>query len=128
LATTIGLPYFLLSTTGPLLQAWYVRYTKTGIPWRLFALSNAASLAALLTYPVLVEPALSVPQQAWVWTGFYVVFLILAGLVRGNMRQLKHRWRRPRKRQRIPLRSRFVRYGLRWRLARRYCCWASPRT
>jgi len=81
LATTIGLPYFLLSTTGPLLQAWYVRYTKTGIPWRLFALSNAASLAALLTYPVLVEPALSVPQQAWVWTGFYVVFLILAGLV-----------------------------------------------
>lgn len=50
LATTIGLPYFLLSTTSPLLQAWYVRHTKTGIPWRLFALSNAASLAALLCW------------------------------------------------------------------------------
>ncbi len=81
LATTIGLPYFLLSTTSPLLQAWYVRHTKTGIPWRLFALSNAASLAALLTYPVLVEPVLSVPQQAWVWTGVYGLFLVLAGLV-----------------------------------------------
>jgi hypothetical protein len=81
LATTIGLPYFLLSTTSPLLQAWYVRHTKTGIPWRLFALSNAASLAALLTYPVLVEPALSVPQQAWVWSGVYGLFLVLAGLV-----------------------------------------------
>lgn len=81
LATTIGLPYFLLSTTSPLLQAWYVRHTKTGIPWRLFALSNAASLAALLTYPVLVEPALSVPQQAWVWSGVYALFLALAGTV-----------------------------------------------
>ena len=81
LATTIGLPYFLLSTTSPLLQAWYVRETKTGIPWRLFALSNAASLAALLTYPVLVEPNLSVPQQAWVWSGAYALFIVLAGLV-----------------------------------------------
>jgi len=80
LATTIGLPYFLLSTTSPLLQAWYVRHTKTGIPWRLFALSNAASLAALLTYPLLVEPALSVPRQAWVWSAVYGVFLVLAGL------------------------------------------------
>jgi hypothetical protein len=81
LATTIGLPYFLLSTTSPLLQAWYVRETKTGIPWRLFALSNAASLAALLTYPVLVEPNLSVPQQGWVWSGAYALFIVLAGLV-----------------------------------------------
>lgn len=81
LTTTIGLPYFLLSTTSPLMQAWYVRETKTGVPWRLFALSNAASLAALLTYPVLVEPNLSVPQQAWVWSGAYLLFIVLAGLV-----------------------------------------------
>lgn len=77
LATTIGLPYFLLSTTSPLLQAWYVRATKEGIPWRLFALSNAASLAALLTYPLLVEPNLSVQQQAWVWSGVFVIFAAL---------------------------------------------------
>ncbi|MBI2689367.1 MAG: fused MFS/spermidine synthase [Acidobacteria bacterium] len=81
LATTIGLPYFLLSTTSPLLQAWYVRHNRTGVPWRLFALSNAASLAALLTYPVLVEPALSVPQQAWIWSGAYLVFLGLGGFM-----------------------------------------------
>ncbi|HEU0121074.1 MAG TPA: fused MFS/spermidine synthase [Bryobacteraceae bacterium] len=78
LATTIGLPYFLLSTSSPLLQAWYVRAVKEGVPWRLFALSNGASLMALLTYPVLVEPALSVPQQAWVWSGVYLLFLGLA--------------------------------------------------
>lgn len=81
LASTIGLPYFLLSTTSPLLQAWYVRNNKAGVPWRLFALSNAASLAALLTYPVLVEPVLSVSQQAWIWSGVYAIFLVLAGLV-----------------------------------------------
>jgi hypothetical protein len=80
MSTTIGLPYFLLSTTSPLLQAWYVRHTKSGVPWRLFALSNAASLAALLTYPVLVEPVLSVPQQAWIWSGVYGLFLMLAGV------------------------------------------------
>ncbi len=79
MATTIGLPYFLLSTTSPLLQVWYVRSRKDGVPWRLFALSNAASLVALLTFPVLIEPMLSVPQQAWVWSGAYVIFAALAG-------------------------------------------------
>lgn len=81
LATTIGLPYFLLSTTSPLLQAWYVRANSTGIPWRLFALSNAASLAALLSYPVLIEPNLNVPLQAWVWSAAYLVFIGLTAWV-----------------------------------------------
>jgi len=80
LATTIGLPYFLLSTTSPLLQAWYVRNNKSGIPWRLFALSNAASLAALLTYPVLVEPVLSVQQQGWIWSIGYAGFAALTAV------------------------------------------------
>jgi predicted acyltransferase len=44
LAVTIGLPYFLLSSTSPLLQAWYVRRSGSGIPYRLFALSNFGSL------------------------------------------------------------------------------------
>ena len=68
LATTIGLPYFLLSTTSPLLQAWYVRETKTGIPWRLFALSNLASMLALLGYPVPDTPpdfGLQAATNAW---------------------------------------------------------------
>jgi hypothetical protein len=79
LAATVGLPYFLLATTSPLLQAWYVRARRQSVPWRLFALSNAASLAALLTYPVLIEPALSVGHQALVWSAAYVLFAALAG-------------------------------------------------
>src|ERR1035441_6767941 len=53
LATTVGLPYFLLSSTSPLLQAWYARTHKEGFPYRLFALSNFASMLALLSYPFL---------------------------------------------------------------------------
>jgi hypothetical protein len=56
LAVTVGLPYFLLSTTGPLLQAWYARQHKGSMPYRLYALSNAGSMFALLSYPVLFEP------------------------------------------------------------------------
>src|SRR5262249_33230007 len=56
LLVTVGLPYFLLSSTGPLLQAWYTRKFKGAIPYRLYALSNVGSLFALLSYPVLFEP------------------------------------------------------------------------
>src|SRR6266576_2755763 len=56
LGITVGLPYFLLSSTSPLLQAWYARTHTGGMPYRLFALSNFASMLALLTYPFLVEP------------------------------------------------------------------------
>ncbi|WP_410964347.1 hypothetical protein, partial [Salmonella sp. SAL4447] len=56
LAATIGLPYFLLSTTTPLLQSWYWRRFQSAVPYRLFALSNFASLLALLGFPLLFEP------------------------------------------------------------------------
>ena len=56
LAATIGLPYFLLATTTPLLQSWYWRRFRAVVPYRLFALSNLASLLALLGFPVLAEP------------------------------------------------------------------------
>ncbi len=77
LAATVGLPYFLLSTTSPLLQAWYARTHAGAIPYRLFALSNLASLVALLSYPVLVEPNLSTRAQARVWSGAYACFVLL---------------------------------------------------
>ncbi len=80
LAVTIGLPYFLLSTTGPLLQAWYARNHAGAVPYRLFALSNGASLLALLSYPTLVEPRLDVQTQAWVWSGAFAVFVALCAL------------------------------------------------
>ncbi len=76
LTVTIGLPYMILSTTSPLLQSWYARRAGT-VPYRLFALSNLASMLALLSYPFLIEPNLSVKMQSYVWSGTYVVFAIL---------------------------------------------------
>ena len=77
LATTIGLPYFLLSTTGPLVQAWFARSFPTATVYRLFALSNLASLVALIAYPPLIEPAASLATQSYAWSGFYVLFALL---------------------------------------------------
>ena len=80
LAVTVGLPYFLLSTTGPLLQAWYTQKRPGAIPYRLFALSNAGSLLGLLSYPVLVEPRLTLGTQSWLWSGGFLVFGILGAI------------------------------------------------
>lgn len=74
LTVTIGLPYFLLSSTSPLLQAWYARIHSQSIPYRLFALSNAASLLALLAYPVAIEPYLPARFQAYGWHAAFGVF------------------------------------------------------
>ncbi|MGE0560139.1 MAG: hypothetical protein AB7O69_17895, partial [Burkholderiales bacterium] len=72
LAATIGLPYFLLSTTGPLLQAWFARsYPDARNVYRLFALSNAASLAALVAYPFVVEPYITTRGQSIGWSFGY---------------------------------------------------------
>ncbi len=77
LAATIGLPYFLLSSTSPLLQAWYVRRTGSSVPYRLFALSNFGSMLALLSFPFVVEPNIASPQQAYIWSAAYVAFAAL---------------------------------------------------
>jgi hypothetical protein len=74
LGATIGLPYFLLSTTSPLVQAWFWQRFRHAVPYRLFALSNFASLLALLSYPVLIEPFLPLAVQSWSWTIAYGVF------------------------------------------------------
>ena len=77
LVMTIGLPYFLLSTTGPLVQAWFARRFPGAIVYRLFALSNLASLAALIAYPPLIEPTTSLQTQSWAWSAVYVLFAAL---------------------------------------------------
>ncbi|HEY0844419.1 MAG TPA: fused MFS/spermidine synthase [Noviherbaspirillum sp.] len=77
LTVTIGLPYFLLSTTGPLLQAWFAREAAGIVPYRLFALSNLGSMLGLLSYPVLFEPALSMPEMSVGWSAAYAVFAVL---------------------------------------------------
>ena len=78
LAVTIGLPYLMLSTTGPLVQAWYARRFEHGQVYRLYALSNVASLGALIAYPPLIEPLTSVKVQSWAWSAGYAVFAVLA--------------------------------------------------
>ena len=77
LAVTVGLPYFLLSTTGPLLQAWYARRFRGAMPYRLYALSNAGSMFALISYPALFEPWLGTRHQAVSWSAAYGVFVML---------------------------------------------------
>ena len=73
LLASVALPYFLVSTTGPLLQAWYGRVCRD-TPYRLYALSNAGSLIALVSYPVVVEPLLPLRVQAQVWGLGFLLF------------------------------------------------------
>ncbi len=80
LGACVGFPYFLLSTTSPLLQSWYSRTGKGALPYRLFALSNLGSMLALLSYPALVEPFLPSRQQGMLWSMAYAGFVALCGL------------------------------------------------
>ena len=81
LALAVGVPYLMISTTGPLMQAWFARVFPSdghsSRPYRLYALSNLASMLALLAYPVLVEPVFTLPMQAMLWSGAYVAFALL---------------------------------------------------
>jgi SAM-dependent methyltransferase len=77
LVTTIGLPYLLLSTTGPLVQAWLARRQAGPDVYRLFALSNLASLVALLSYPFAIEPWVTARVQSLGWSAGYTLFAVL---------------------------------------------------
>jgi hypothetical protein len=77
LGGTVGLPYFALSATSPLVQAWFSSVWPDRSPYRLYALSNAGSLAALLSYPFVFEPAFGLPIQSWLWSGAFVLYAIL---------------------------------------------------
>ncbi len=85
LATSVGLPALALSTTGPLVQAWLAREEARDVgkadkgPYGLFALSNLGSMAGLLGYPLLLEPAMGVRAQAVIWSVGFGVFVALAG-------------------------------------------------
>lgn len=77
LAASIGAPYLLLSSTAPLVQSWYGRLYPTRSPYRLYALSNAGSLLALLSYPFLFEPFFGRRTLSLLWMSAFAVFVAL---------------------------------------------------
>jgi hypothetical protein len=81
LAFTIGLPFLLLSATSPLLQVWLQRTKGGTIPYRLFALSNFGSLLALIAYPFLVEPHLTLKLQRTLWSFGFLLYAVLCATI-----------------------------------------------
>jgi hypothetical protein len=77
LAATVGLPFFALSSTSPLLQKWFTLARPQGAVYRLYALSNVGSLLALVTFPVLMEPLLSARTLAIAWATGFAGFVLL---------------------------------------------------
>ncbi|KAA5544383.1 hypothetical protein FYK55_08535 [Roseiconus nitratireducens] len=89
LASHVGLPYFVLSSTGPLIQAWLSFQDTSQRVYRLYALSNAGSLFALLSYPFLFEPVLSVSMQSTLWSLMFCGFVLVEGFVAVSLLRMK---------------------------------------
>ncbi|MBY0524273.1 MAG: fused MFS/spermidine synthase [Gemmataceae bacterium] len=81
LLTTVGLPFFVISTSAPLLQKWFAESgdPSANDPYFLYAASNVGSMMALLGYPILVEPVLTIMAQSWTWAVGYIGLLGLVG-------------------------------------------------
>ncbi|MFN7333608.1 MAG: ferrichrome ABC transporter permease, partial [bacterium] len=79
LLATVGGPYFVLASTGPLMQKWFSQTSPDRSPYRLYALSNIGSLLALLSYPFVFEPWLALHTQVLLWTAVYLAFAGFAG-------------------------------------------------
>jgi spermidine synthase len=88
LAASVGLPYFLLATTSPLVQTWYARGRAGALPYRLYALSNLGSMLALVSYPFVVEPWLPTRVQALGWSGAFVAFAAVCAALAWRVRVL----------------------------------------
>jgi hypothetical protein len=81
LGATVGLPYLLVASTSPLLQAWFARARPGENPYRLFAITNLASLNALVGYPFVIEPFLAAGGHVKMWSGLFVLFAALCAAV-----------------------------------------------
>jgi hypothetical protein len=79
LFVSVGACYFLLSSTGPLLQSWFSHVWPKVSPYRLYTLSNLGSLIAIVSYPIVIEPNLTLGFQTKIWSFIYVAFAILCG-------------------------------------------------
>ncbi len=81
LLIAIGVPFLLLASNSTLMQSWFHRDNPKLTPYRLYALSNTGSLVALISYPILIEPYLTLRTQAFLWTFGYLVFAVFAGFL-----------------------------------------------
>lgn len=72
----VGVPYFTLASTGPIVQAWFARLYPGKSPYRLYSLSNLGSFLALLSFPYLFEPLLNLPQMGMAWTALFWFFAL----------------------------------------------------
>jgi spermidine synthase len=81
LGLSIGLPFLMLGATSPLLQVWLARLEKRGVPYRLFALSNLASLLALAAYPTVIEPHFALKTQRLAWCSGFAAFAFLSAIL-----------------------------------------------
>ncbi len=86
LSTWIGLPFLALGATSPLLQVWWTRLESGGIPYRLFALSNLASMLALGLYPSWIEPGFSLRAQRTIWACGFGIFALLSAVLTARAR------------------------------------------
>jgi hypothetical protein len=87
---SVGLPFLLLSSTGPLLQSWYAHLDlseRNKSPYFLYALSNAGSVLGLLSYPFCLEPIFRLKIQSWIWGGGFAVFAVSCAICAWQMRR-----------------------------------------
>ena len=130
LVVCVGLPFFAVSATAPMLQAWFSQtgHPRAKDPYYLYAASNLGSLVGLLAYPTLIEPNFSLWAQRWAWAGGFALLMFLigccavvlwcaacAGCGSGRGRDGPARRARP---------SAGGCGGWHWRWPHRACCWA----
>ncbi len=108
LAVSIGLPFLVLASTSPLLQVWLAREEQNTVSYRLFALSNTASLLALLLYPTFIEPHLSLSLQRDLWAGGVALFALITAVIAWQSRTSLQRTTDNEQRQVSPLRARLL--------------------
>jgi hypothetical protein len=136
LLISVGVPFLLLSSTGPLLQNWYAHLELSAqkkAPYFLYALSNAGSLLGLLSYPLFLEPVFRLSAQSWFWgAGFgFSRYAVPPAhgkhMVRDFGRERVSRWKRVshRRRKRRPL-PRDDGFGSPCRCLARLCFWLPP--
>jgi hypothetical protein len=80
LGACVGLPYLMLAATAPLVQVWFARANPGRSPYRLYAVSNVGSLAALISYPWLLEPNMGLTRQGLAWSALFAVFAVACAI------------------------------------------------